>query len=82
MRTGTSTKKCTSTSIDRGLRDVISDEKGTQYRLPPAEYNYDGPATRAQVLELAKASAGKVVREYRVLVTESNGRTWHNLERI
>jgi len=65
-----------------GIVDVIADKNGTRYRLPPAEYNYDGEATKAQVLEKAKSCASKVVREYRVLITASNGRTWHNLEAI
>lgn len=66
----------------QGIVDIISSDKGTTYRMPPAEYNYDGSATRDQVLEMAKSSASKVVPDYRVLVTESAGRTWHNLETI
>lgn len=63
-----------------GIVDSIADSSGATYRLPPAEYNYDGAATRTQVLEMAKSAASRVVRDYRVLVTESTGRTWHNLE--
>jgi len=63
----------------QGITDIITSDDGVRYKMPPAEYNYDGNATRAQVLEMAKASAGKVVRSYAVLVTESNGRTWHGL---
>lgn len=62
--------------------DEIQDDKGLRYRLPPAEYTYDGAATRNQVLDAAKAAAAKVVPNYRVLVTESAGRSWHNLEKI
>jgi hypothetical protein len=64
-----------------GIVDIITSDQGARYRLPPAEYNYDGNASRDQVLEMAKSSAAKVVRDYRVLVTESAGRTWHNLEK-
>jgi len=63
----------------QGIADIVTSDDGARYKMPPAEYNYDGNATRAQVLEIAKASAGKVVRSYAVLVTESNGRTWHGL---
>ena len=65
-----------------GITDEITSDNGTTYRMPPAEYNYQGNATRAQVLELAKAAAAKVVRKYAVLVTESKGRTWHGLEKV
>lgn len=65
----------------QGITDVISSDEGVRYKMPPAEYAYDGSATRAQVLEMAKSSAAKVVRAYAVLVTESAGRTWHGLEK-
>ena len=64
-----------------GFSDVISVD-GRRYRLPPAEYNFVGSATRDQVLEKAKAAARSVVEKFAVFVTESNGRTWHGLEVI
>jgi hypothetical protein len=63
----------------QGITDIITSSDGARYKMPPAEYNYEGNATRAQVLDMAKASAAKVVRSYAVLVTESAGRTWHGL---
>lgn len=63
-----------------GIVDSIADSTGATYRLPPAEYNYDGTATRAQVVDMAKSAASAVVGKYRVFVTESAGRAWHNLE--
>lgn len=63
----------------QGITDIITSNDGARLKMPPAEYNYDGNATRAQVLEMAKTSASKVVRSYAVLVTESNGRTWYGL---
>lgn len=63
----------------QGITDIITSDDGTRYKMPPAEYTYEGNATRAQVLDMAKASAAKVVRSYAVLVTESAGRTWHGL---
>jgi hypothetical protein len=49
--------------------------------MPPAEYNYEGAATRAEVLAKAQAAAGRVVTSYAVLVTESAGRTWSGLDK-
>lgn len=65
----------------QGITDIIISDDGVRYRMPPAEYNYEGKATSPQLLEMAKASAGKVVRSYAVLVTESGGRRWHGLSK-
>lgn len=65
----------------RGITDIIKNGDGERYKLPPAEYNYEGTATRAAVMDMAKAAAQGVVKSFAVLVTESNGRTWHGLER-
>lgn len=65
--------------------DEFTDSEGVRYRLPPAEYTYDGPLERAEVIQLAKNAAAKVSKtskDYRVLVTQSGGRTWYNLEKI
>lgn len=66
----------------QGITDIISSDNGVSYKMPPAEYNYVGTATRAQVLEMAKASAGKFVRSYALVVTESSGRKWHGLAKV
>lgn len=63
----------------RGFSRTITSDKNVTYDLPPAEYNYEGAATKNDVLEKAKAAAATVVSSYAVLVTESTGRTWHNL---
>jgi hypothetical protein len=65
-----------------GFTRTIADAKGVLYHLPLAEYNYDGNATKEEVLEKAKACAARVVNDFEVLVTESNGRTWHNLKKV
>lgn len=65
-----------------GITDVIASNEGIAYRMPPAEYNYEGLATRDQVLDAAKACAASVVRSYAVLVTEATARLWHGLERV
>lgn len=65
-----------------GITDTITSDDGIAYRMPPAEYNYEGSATRDQVLETTKACAASVVRSYAVLVTEAVARSWHGLERV
>jgi hypothetical protein len=50
--------------------------------MPTAEYNKEGNYTRDQVFESAKRAAEKVGKKFSVLVTESTGRTWHNLEAV
>lgn len=65
----------------QGITDVIAADDGQKYKLPPAEYNYEGNASRTQVLKMAKASAAKVSRSYAVVVTESAGRTWYGLSK-
>ena len=64
------------------ITDVIVSDEGRRYKLPPAEYNYEGNATAAQVLETAKQCAARVVSSYSVLVTESVRRSWHNLSPV
>jgi glucosamine 6-phosphate synthetase-like amidotransferase/phosphosugar isomerase protein len=63
----------------RGFSRTITSDKNVTYDLPPAEYNYEGAVTRNDVLEKAKSAAAAVKPSYAVLVTESAGRTWHNL---
>jgi len=64
-----------------GFKRTITSSDGVTYRLPTAEYNYVGDKTRDDVLDKAKAAAARTRKEFCVLVTESAGRSWHNLER-
>ena len=53
--------------------------------MPTAEYNLlDTGMDKAKVLEIAKSTASSVKRSPSpwVLVTESAGRTWSDLERL
>jgi hypothetical protein len=68
--------------VGQGFKNTIKSDEGTVYELPPAEYNFEGNLTRAQVLERAKTAAGRTNLKYAVLVTESNGRTWHGLSKV
>jgi hypothetical protein len=63
----------------QGFTQTIRSDDGCIYELPPAEYDYQGPITRAQVLDKAKSAASAVKPSYGVLVTESAGRTWYGL---
>lgn len=65
-----------------GFSQTITANDGAVYELPPAEYNYIGPESRAQVLEKAKSASRTVKPSFAVLVTESNGITWSGLKLI
>lgn len=62
-----------------GFSRTITSKSGT-YKLPHAEYNFIGNETRSEVLELAKTAAATVATGAKILVTESAGRTWSNLD--
>ena len=59
---------------------IISDD-GIEYELPTAEYNCIGTLTRNQVMASAKRAAEVTKKTYSILITESNGRSWHNLNK-
>jgi hypothetical protein len=66
---------------NRGFSRYITGDNGVVYHLPTAEYNYSGNRTRGQVLDLAEAAASETHKTFAVLVTQSNGRTWHGLQK-
>jgi hypothetical protein len=61
-------------------RTITVDDK--TYRLPTAEYNYEGNETRDQVRDKAEEAARKVKSRFGILVTESNGRCWLGLTTV
>lgn len=65
-----------------GFDKTITSNKGVTYQLPDAEYNYEGSISRSDVLNKAKSAAAKTQNRFSVLVTESNGRIWHNLDEV
>ena len=65
-----------------GVRDAIQDDAGGWYRLPPAEYNYEGTATADQVLATVSAVAQTVGRPFQVFVTQASKRVWRGLPSI
>ncbi|RRB04929.1 hypothetical protein [Larkinella rosea] len=71
-----------SAMIDEGFTDIIKSDTGKQYRMLPAEYDFDGHLTLEQVLYTAKQAAAKTGKKYAVFVAESKRRTWAYLEEV
>jgi hypothetical protein len=65
-----------------GITNEITATDGRRFRLPPAEYYYDGAATRDEVLRIARQCANAVDQSNAVVVTESNGVTWEGLQEL
>ncbi len=65
-----------------GFIRTITSSDGVTYQLPTAEYNRINEMSRDKVLESAKRAADKTGKEYEILVTETEGRTWWNLKKI
>jgi hypothetical protein len=64
----------------KGIVDTIVGSNGTRYKLPPAEYHYDGNATAQQVVDAAKACAATVVNKYAVVVGQCTEMLWFGLD--
>ena len=62
-------------------RNVVGDD-GLMVELPPAEYHYEGPESRTEILAKAKKAAITVKSAFSVLVTESHGMSWHSFKRV
>jgi hypothetical protein len=65
-----------------GIVDEITASNGITYKMPPAEYNYEGTATTNAVLNTAREAANRTGRSNAVLVSESARRTWLGLEPV
>ena len=65
--------------VSYGFRRTILSDVGRICELPPGEYSFAGDVDRKSLLEVVKAAAGQIGKKYSVLITESKGRTWHNL---
>ncbi len=65
-----------------GIVDEITASDGATYKLPPAEYNYEGTATADAVLNTAREAANRTGKTNAVLVSESTRRTWIGLEKV
>ena len=68
----------------RGFQRTIRGPDGVEYALPDAEYDFEGDIPRKQVHQnaVAAAKAAMPARKNSVLVTESSGRVWSNLDPV
>lgn len=62
-----------------GFTTTITGDNGVTYHLPPAEYDFRGEFTGAQVLDKAQSAATRVAKPHAVLVTEMTTRIWRGL---
>ena len=62
-----------------GFSRLITSDDGITYHLPRAEYNISTSKSRSQVLEAVKRAVRSTGETAEILVTESKGRSWHNL---
>lgn len=65
-----------------GFTDEITDSSGTTYELPDGEYNITSTLDKSDILAMAKKAARSTGKDYSILVTMSNGRTWFNLKKV
>jgi hypothetical protein len=63
----------------RGFTRIVRSPDGQKYRLPTAEYSYEGTMTGEQVRSEAKAAAADVGKAAGALVTEAGVRWWSGL---
>lgn len=63
-----------------GFARTITSDGGKTYELPVGLYSYTGVIDRKSLLEMTRAAAGQIGKKYSILITESKGRSWHNLE--
>jgi len=75
-------KKLHAAMAAKGFSRTIKADSGTVYHLPFAEYDRAAAETRATILKDAREATATVWSEYSILVTESAGRTWHNLKAV
>lgn len=62
-----------------GITDIITDDSGVRYKMPPGEYNYQGTATVNEVRAAVENAAKQTNRRWAVIVTEVARRTWNGL---
>ena len=66
----------------RGFSREIKSSDDVWYHLPTAEYDISGNFTRGDVLDKAQAAIDAIKKKGMILVTESAGRKWKNLEKV
>lgn len=66
-------------SKERFTRTIILDGV---FKMPTAEYNFEGKYFTREILDLAVHAAMKTGKKFTILVTKSAGREFVNLERL
>ena len=61
---------------------TIVAKDGTTYKLPSAEYNYEGEIEIGEVREKAKSAAATTNRKYAILISQITSRLWFGLEEV
>lgn len=62
-----------------GFTQIIVSDSGIRYRLPNGEYNFEGDAAIANVLNSAQSAAALVGKPAAIFVSEVSKRTWIGL---
>lgn len=66
---------------NENFSDTISSDDGIKYDMPDGEYTISGSYTKNEILDKAKRAIKTTNVKGSVLVTQSNGRTWSNLDK-
>lgn len=69
-------EKLAKAMLSRNFKKFILSADGQSYRLPAAEYLYEGEITLTAVRDLARDAATSTGRESWVLTVESKGAAW------
>ncbi len=67
---------------EEGFTHTIEAKDGTTYKLPSAEYNYEGEIEIGEVREKAKSAAATTKRKHAILVSQITSRLWFGLEEL
>lgn len=63
-----------------GFKKYIESDSGQKFYLPKFLYDYRGEIDKRNLVEKVQAIAGNISRDYKILITESKGRIWYNLD--
>lgn len=75
-------EQLSSALAEKHITDVITNDDGVKYKMPPAEYQCHGELTAAQVRDICVTAATTTGKPHAVLVTQSAGRAWIGLKRV
>lgn len=75
-------KTLSNAMLRRGFSQTISGSDGREWRLPSAEYSYEGDVTGESVRSNAKNAVAETGLSGAVLVTEAVRRFWSGLPEV